>query len=169
MGEGIFPARRKVFLLLRSYPRRRRRRDSGRCRGRLQQRNDEIHFFISRAGADAALPQSSAKSSKTRAIASSSRTGISRTGISWSACTTRSTAARASSLLLSPEYLKSPYCTAEWVNAMAMIRSTAAGGCIVFRVKECAPSGLLTALGLSGSRSAAGPCEPLARISSWRR
>ena len=46
-------------------------------------------------------------------------------------------------LLLSPEYLVSPYCTAEWTNAMAGDPLNTHGRIVFFRVKECAPDGLL--------------------------
>jgi len=43
-------------------------------------------------------------------------------------------------LLLSPDYLASPYCTAEWVNAMARDPLNRSGRLMIFRVKECAPT-----------------------------
>jgi Tfp pilus assembly protein PilF len=49
-------------------------------------------------------------------------------------------------LLLSPDYLASPYCTAEWVNAMARDPLNRSGRLLIFRVKECAPTGLLAGL-----------------------
>ena len=49
-------------------------------------------------------------------------------------------------VLLSPEYLASPYCTAEWVNAMAGDPLNRSGRLMIFRVKECTPTGLLAGL-----------------------
>ena len=49
-------------------------------------------------------------------------------------------------LLLSPEYLKSPYCTAEWVNAIAGDPLNRGSRLILFRVRECAPEGMLKGL-----------------------
>jgi hypothetical protein len=48
--------------------------------------------------------------------------------------------------LLSPEYLASKYCTAEWVNAMAGDPLNHGGRLILFRVQECAPEGMLKGL-----------------------
>ncbi|MEJ2229312.1 MAG: tetratricopeptide repeat protein [Alphaproteobacteria bacterium] len=49
-------------------------------------------------------------------------------------------------LLLSPEYLASDYCTAEWINAMAGDPLNRDGRLIIFRVASCAPRGMLRAL-----------------------
>src|SRR5208337_151685 len=49
-------------------------------------------------------------------------------------------------LLLSPEYLTSPYCTAEWANAMAGDPLNHGGRLILFKVRECAPQGMLRGL-----------------------
>ncbi len=49
-------------------------------------------------------------------------------------------------LLLSPEYLTSPYCTAEWVNAMAGDPLNKSRRLILLRVQECAPEGMLKGL-----------------------
>jgi TIR domain len=46
-------------------------------------------------------------------------------------------------LLLSPEYLASPYCTAEWTNAMAGDPLNKHGRIIFLRVAECSPDGML--------------------------
>src|ERR1043166_3044793 len=46
-------------------------------------------------------------------------------------------------LLLSPEYLASPYCTAEWTNAMMGDPLNKQGRVIFLRVAECAPDGML--------------------------
>jgi len=46
-------------------------------------------------------------------------------------------------VLLSPEYLASPYCTAEWANAMAGDPLNKQGRLIFIRVAECAPDGML--------------------------
>lgn len=50
MAGAIFPGRRKVFLLLRSCPRRRQRRDSGRCQGRLQRITRKFNFYFACGG-----------------------------------------------------------------------------------------------------------------------
>ena len=49
-------------------------------------------------------------------------------------------------VLLSPEYLASPYCTAEWVNAIAGDPLNCSGRLVLFRVQECAPEGMLRGL-----------------------
>jgi tetratricopeptide (TPR) repeat protein len=49
-------------------------------------------------------------------------------------------------LLLSPEYLASHYCSAEWMNAMAGDPLNRSGRLIIFRVKKCEPTGLLAGL-----------------------
>ena len=49
-------------------------------------------------------------------------------------------------LLLSPEYLASNYCAAEWFNALSGDPLNQRGRLIVFRVRECAPQGLLNSL-----------------------
>ncbi len=49
-------------------------------------------------------------------------------------------------VLLSPDYLASPYCTAEWVNAMAGDPLNKSRRLVLFRVAECAPQGMLWGL-----------------------
>ena len=48
--------------------------------------------------------------------------------------------------LLSPEYLKSEHCQAEWLNAIAGDPLNRNGRLILFRVVECEPPGLLSGL-----------------------
>ena len=48
--------------------------------------------------------------------------------------------------LLSPEYLQSEHCTAEWMNAIADDPLNKKGRLVVLRIAECAPVGLLRAI-----------------------